>query len=237
MRECGADDAHPAPIAASPATSITFARLPTMLENIPHWLGAALARVRAGHDKLTLARLDLEGVAALALSSTAFANGARLPQRFTADGEGVSPPLLWNGVPEGTSSLALIVEDPDAPTPRPLVHALVVNIDPALGGLAEGVIRPDGDGSAGKDVGRNSFFSEGWLPPDPPTGHGPHHYVFQLLALRHAADGNDMRPSPGRGDFTDHLWGRVLGAGILIGTYSRGEEASITPHAAAPVPA
>lgn len=208
-----------------------------MLENIPHWLGAALARVRAGHDKLTLARFDLEGVPSMMLTSTAFANGARLPPRFTADGEGVSPPLLWSGVPEGTSNLALIVEDPDAPTPRPLVHALVVNIDPALGGLAEGAIRPDGDGSAGKDVGKNSYFTEGWLPPDPPTGHGPHHYVFQLLALRHAPDGSDMKPSPGRGDFIDHLGDRVLAAGILLATYSRGEEAGIGPLGATPVPA
>lgn len=221
----------------APPLSMSFARLAAMLENLPHWLGAALARVRAGHDKLTLARLDLEGVTSLTLTSIAFSNGARLPQRFTADGTGVSPPLLWSGVPEGTSSLALIVEDPDAPTPRPLVHALVVNIDPALGGLAEGAIQPDGDGSAGKDVGLNSYFSEGWLPPDPPTGHGPHHYVFQLLALRNRADGSDVRPSPGRRDFTDHLRGRVLAAGVLIGTYSRGEAAGIGPLEAAPVPA
>ena len=203
-----------------------------MLEHIPHWLGSALANVRAGHDKLTLARLDLARAGSLDLTSPAFASGGRLPPRFTADGEGVSPPLLWRGVPEGTASLALIVEDPDAPTPRPMVHAIVVDIDPALGSLPEGAIRPDGAGADGKDVGRNSQFGEGWLPPDPPTGHGSHDYVFQLLALRAETDADD-KDSPGRGGFIDHVQGHILAAGVLIGTYSRGEEAGIGPIGAA----
>ena len=203
-----------------------------MLEHIPHWLGSALANIRAGHDKLTLARLDLAGAASLDLTSPAFAAGGRLPVRFTADGEGVSPPLLWRGVPEGTASLALIVEDPDAPTPRPMVHAIVVDIDPALDNLPEGAIRPDGAGADGKDVGRNSQFGEGWLPPDPPTGHGSHDYVFQLLALSADADADD-KVSPGRSGFVDHVQGRVLAAGVLVGTYSRGEEAGIGPIGAA----
>ena len=208
-----------------------------MLEHIPHWLGSALANVRAGHDKLTLARLDIAGAASLDLTSPAFAAGGRLPERFTADGEGVSPPLLWRGVPEGTASLALIVEDPDAPTPRPIVHGIVVDIDPALDSLPEGAIRPDGAGADGKDVGRNSGFAEGWLPPDPPTGHGSHDYVFQLLALS-ADAGADDKESPGRGGFIDHVQGRILAAGVLVGTYSRGEEADIGPiGAGAPVPA
>lgn len=202
-----------------------------MLEKLPHWLGAALANVRAGHDKLVLARLDLDGAASLGLASPAFAPGDRLPPRFTADGEGVSPPLTWSNVPEGTASLALIVEDPDAPTPRPMVHAIVVDIDPALNILAEGAIRPDGGGAEGKDVGKNSGFAEGWLPPDPPTGHGPHDYVFQLLALRAGDDGG---PSPGRSDFFEQVQGRVIAAGVLIGTYSRGEEAEVGGMEAAP---
>lgn len=197
-----------------------------MLENIPHWLGSALSNVRAGHDKLSLARLDLEDVASVDLTSTAFATGDRLPPRFTADGEGISPPLMWRNLPEGTQSLALIVEDPDAPAPRPLVHAIVVDIDPELGGLDEGAIQPDGEGAAGKDVGKNSGLAEGWLPPDPPTGHGSHDYVFQLLALR---DGEGSESSPGRSDFIDHVRGRVIGAGVLVGTYSRGEQAEVGP--------
>lgn len=197
-----------------------------MLEHLPHWLGAALSGLRAGYDKLTLSRLDLTGAATLHLSSPAFAPGGRLPPRFTADGDGVSPPLVWGAVPEGTDCLALIVEDPDAPAPRPLVHAIVVGIDPALGSLAEGAIVPDGDGADGKDVGTNSYFAQGWLPPDPPTGHGSHDYVFQLLAL---STGESADPSPGRGDFLELVEGRILGAGVLVGTYSREEVAPVGP--------
>lgn len=209
-----------------------------MLEKIPHWLGSALTNVRAGHDKLTLARLDLEGAAMIRLSSPAFAAGDRLPPRFTADGDGVSPPLVWSDVPDGTTSLALIVEDPDAPAPRPLVHAIVVDIDPTLNSLSEGSIVADGagDGEPDGDTGRNSYLREGWLPPDPPTGHGPHDYVFQLLALGAGADEAE-ETSPGRSDFIDLVRDRVIGAGVLVGTYSRGESAAIGGIAGAAAPA
>ena len=143
----------------------------------------------------------------------------------------MSPPLTWRGLPPGTDSLALIVEDPDAPTPRPMVHAIVVSIDAGLNGLAEGAIRADGPGAGGKDVGRNSGLAEGWLPPDPPTGHGVHDYVFQLLAL---GPGQPSDASPGRTDFIDHVRGRVLAAGALVGTYSRAEEAPVGPAAGPP---
>ena len=202
-----------------------------MLEKVPHWLGSALTNVRAGHDKLTLARLDIDDAARIDVASPAFPPGGRLPERFTADGEGISPPLTWRTLPEGTESLALIVEDPDAPTPRPMVHAIVVDIAPDLGGLAEGAIQPDGEGTADKNVGKNSRLSEGWLPPDPPTGHGSHDYVFQLLALG-PGEGNDDA-SPGRTNLQDYVAGRILGAGVLVGTYSRGEEAEVGPGEAA----
>ena len=158
----------------------------------------------------------------LHLASPAFANGGRLPERFTADGEGVSPPLFWTGVPEGTECLALIVEDPDAPAPQPLVHAVIWGL-PVEGDLKEGAIRADGAGDAeGKDVGRNSFLGEGWLPPDPPTGHGPHNYAFQLFAL---GGGCEIGDNPGRSALVKAMAGHVLAAGLLTGVYSRGEEA------------
>ncbi|AQR74500.1 YbhB/YbcL family Raf kinase inhibitor-like protein [Sphingomonas sp. LM7] len=198
-----------------------------MLEHVPHWLGSALKGARAGADKLAIAQPGLGSFAALHLASPAFANGARLPERFTADGAGASPPLFWTGVPEGTERLALIVEDPDAPTPQPLVHALVWDLPPHDGELKEGAIRADGPGAAdGSDVGRNSFLNEGWLPPDPPTGHGPHHYAFQLFAL---GPGPDVGDTPGRGAILKAMNGRVLAAGLLTGIYSRGEEAPVGP--------
>lgn len=190
-----------------------------MLEHLPTWLGRALSPLRAGADKLAIVQPTLGTFETIQLFSPAFANGARLPDRFTADGEGVSPPLSWTGVPAGTARLALIVEDPDAPTPQPLVHAIIWDLPAADGQLPEGVIRADGGGStSGGDVGRNSFFSEGWLPPDPPSGHGEHSYAFQLFAL---ADGAELGDTPGRSALLAAMEGKVLAAGLLTGTYSR----------------
>ncbi|UYY76537.1 YbhB/YbcL family Raf kinase inhibitor-like protein [Sphingomonas sp. R1] len=193
-----------------------------MLEHIPHWLGSALKGLRAGANKLAIVQPELGSFEVLHLASPAFANGGRLPERFTADGEGISPPLFWTGIPEGTQCLALIVEDPDAPAPQPLVHAVVWGL-PVDGDLKEGAIRADGVGDAeGTDVGRNSYLGEGWLPPDPPTGHGPHNYTFQLFAL---GGGCEVGENPGRGALVKAMAGHVLAAGVLTGVYSRGEEA------------
>lgn len=195
-----------------------------MLEHIPHWLGHAVRGVRAGADKLCIVQPELGGAfSAIPLSSPAFADGARLPPRFTADGEGVSPPLVWGPLPEGTQSLALVVEDPDAPSPQPLVHAILWGMPATEQRLAEGAIRADGDGGPdGRDVGRNSYFREGWLPPDPPTGHGDHRYAFQLFALSSVADPGN---TPGRAALVEAMSGNVLAAGLLTGIYSREEAA------------
>jgi len=203
-----------------------------MLEHLPRWIGALMHNVRAGHSKLVIAEPGLDlGQMTLDLSSPAFANGARFPARFTADGEGLSPPLVWGDVPAGADSLALIVEDPDAPALNPMVHALVWGIPPSERALPEGAIRGDGAGSSdGRDVGRNSMLSEGWLPPDPPSGHGPHDYVFQLFALSGA---REVGPNPGRLDFVRAISGHIVAAGMLVGTYSRGEPAAASPGQAA----
>ncbi len=198
-----------------------------MLEHVPGWLGALLHNVRAGASKLTIVDPALGSFANLDLASLAFADGQRLPERFTADGEGVSPPLHWRGVPPEATSLALIVEDPDAPSTQPLVHAILWGIPATDGQVAEGAIRPDGDGDAAHgDVGRNSYLREGWLPPDPPTGHGEHRYAFQLFALK---DAPQLDPNPGRSAVMEAMAGRVLAAGVLTGVYSRGEPADVGP--------
>ena len=193
-----------------------------MLEHVPGWLGRSLRSVRAGHARLVVATLDLpDALPALDLTSPAFGDGERLPVRFTADGDGVSPPLIWGDAPPGTQSLALIVEDPDAPLPEPLVHALIIGIAPDAMRLDEGAIADDGPGG----VGRNSFWREGWLPPDPPTGHGVHDYVVQLFALDIEIDAQVA----GRGALTRAIAGHVLAVGVLTGTYSREEAAPGTP--------
>lgn len=197
-----------------------------MLEHVPAWLGNLLRGRRAGHEKLVAADPALTvGADAIDLTSPAFASRGRLPVRFTADGEGVSPPLVWTGVPEAAVSLALIVEDPDAPTTAPLVHALIWNLPAETGRLAEGAIGATDSG----ETGRNSYLREGWLPPDPPTGHGDHDYVFQMFALSSLPE---LDEGAGRGAFVEAIAGRVLATGVLIGTYSRGEPDTVAPQGA-----
>jgi len=204
-----------------------------MLEKMPEPLGHALRDARAGMDKLVFNRCGMRlGHGALQVASLAFADHAPIPARYTADGEGVSPPLSWRDLPAGTAAVALLVEDPDAPAPNPLVHAIVWNIPADVRRLPEGGISPDGKGSMGGDVGRNSLYTEGWLPPDPPTGHGNHDYVFQLFALNEIPP---MGPNPGRDELVGALEGRVLAAGLLVGTYSRGEETPVGLAALRPV--
>jgi phosphatidylethanolamine-binding protein (PEBP) family uncharacterized protein len=128
-----------------------------MLEKLPGAFGHALRDRRAGLDKLMFNRIGLRaGHGSLEVSSLAFADHAPLPARYTSDGEGVSPPLQWRGVPAGASQLVLVVEDADAPTSEPLGHAIVVDLPPSAGGLPEGAI--GGEGEAGPEVheGRNS---------------------------------------------------------------------------------
>lgn len=203
-----------------------------MLEHVPAWLGHAMRGLRAGAEKLAIARTDLATgsggpIAPLALSSPAFADGGRLPPRFTADGEGLSPPLVWGDVPAGTARLALLVEDADAPAPQPLVHAVVWGLAADAGRLAEGAIAAGQAAREGADIGRRSFGGEGWLPPDPPTGHGDHRYGFQLFALD--AGAGDPGPAPDRAAVVAAMAGHVLAAGLLVGLYARGEPAAAGP--------
>lgn len=197
-----------------------------MLEHIPAWLGKAMSGLRAGSDKLSIVQLG-QHFDTIDLTSPAFGIGARLPERFTADGDGISPPLTWGTPPEGTATLVLIVEDADAPAPQPLVHAIVWGLAADAGRLAEGAIVADGAGTPAGDVGRNSYLREGWLPPDPPSGHGQHDYAFQLFAVGPGA--GDPGDTPGRAAVVEAISGHVLAAGLLIGTYSRDEPASVGP--------
>lgn len=198
-----------------------------MLEHVPAWLGRALSGRRAGDDKLVCAQAGMGGAAPLTLASPAFADGARLPERFTQDGTGVSPPLTWGGATDG-ATLVLVVEDPDAPTPAPMVHAIVWGLEAPAGGLAEGDLV---SGKAGAEVGKNSGLKQGWMPPDPPTGHGEHRYVFQLFALDPGAP--HPGEAPGRRSVVEAMAGHVVASSVLVGTYSRGQAAPIGPAGAA----
>lgn len=148
-------------------------------------------------------------MAAFTISSSAFAAGEPIPARHTCDGEDRSPPLEWSNVPEGTQALALVVDDPDAPG-RTFTHWLAWGLDPEGGGIAEGQPAPL--------EGTNDFGVVGYRGPCPPPGHGPHRYVFRLLAL-------DAEPALAQGAARAQV-DQALGAGTLAvaeltGTYER----------------
>jgi hypothetical protein len=148
-------------------------------------------------------------VADFTLSSEAFEPGAPIPIRHTCDGEDLSPPLSWSGAPEGAASLALVCEDPDAPS-GVFVHWVAWGLDPAGGSLSEGESAPV--------EGGNSFGRVGWAGPCPPSGHGPHRYLFRL----HALDAEpELDAGADREGLESAIQGRVLATTELMGTYER----------------
>jgi Raf kinase inhibitor-like YbhB/YbcL family protein len=190
-----------------------------MLENLPDALGHALRDQRAGLDKTAFQRVPLRaGSAAITLGSLAFVDHGPIPALYSADGEGLSPPLQWTGVPAAATTLILIVEDADSPTPQPLVHAIAVDLPPGDGALAQGALNTDNAAAQNLRLGRNSYLQTGWLPPDPPPGHGLHRYAFQLFAL---AGGEPLSGTPGRDAVLEALAQRAIAGGCLIGTYER----------------
>lgn len=187
-----------------------------MLEHLPKVVGSTLRNNRSGVDKLAVNAPDLEAPASIAVESPAFTNGGEMPARYTADGEGLSPPLHWHGVPLDACCVALMVEDADSPTPHPLVHAIAPLL-PVDGDIPEGGLRSPGHDGLTK-MGRNSYFRHDYLPPDPPPAHGAHRYAFEVFALKEAPqDASSM----GRSALIDWMRGRVVAKGCLIGTYER----------------
>jgi Raf kinase inhibitor-like YbhB/YbcL family protein len=135
--------------------------------------------------------------------------GAAVDRRFTCDGEDVAPALAWEGVPEGTAELALVVEDPDAPGGT-FTHWLVWGLDPGETEL------PEGSEPAGLE-GTNDFGAVGYGGPCPPAGE-THRYVFRLLALD-AETGLDEGAS--RDDFLAAVEGHVAAEATLTARYAR----------------
>ncbi|CAN6465634.1 unnamed protein product [Victoria cruziana] len=132
----------------------------------------------------------------LKLVSPAIENEGRLPRKYTQEGQGmqqdISPPLEWYGVPQGTQSLALIVEDIDAPDPSgpivPWTHWVVTNIPPTMKGLPEGFSGKEDKGGDYRGIkeGNNDFKVPGWRGPKLPS-HG-HRFQFKLYALDETLD-------------------------------------------------
>lgn len=160
--------------------------------------------------------------AGMSLRSDAFEAGEEIPRTYTCEGEDLSPPLRWSGVPAAAQSLALVVADPDAPDPakpkRTWVHWVLVDLPPGDGALPAGV--PADRLPPGTRVGKNDWERADYGGPCPPIGR--HRYFHTLYAL-------DTRlpalRSPTRAELEKAIAGHVLARAELIGTYQKQEPA------------
>ncbi|MFQ5993662.1 MAG: YbhB/YbcL family Raf kinase inhibitor-like protein [Acidiferrobacterales bacterium] len=155
---------------------------------------------------------------ALTLTSSAFAQNGDIRKRYTCDGDDISPDLSWTGVPNGTESLALIVDDPDAPDPAApqmvWVHWVLYNIPPNTTGLPEAV--RSSDLASGTREGLNDWKRTGYGGPCPPVGR--HRYFHKLYALDVTLP--DLG-QPTKGALEKAMQGHILERAELIGTYQR----------------
>lgn len=159
---------------------------------------------------------------AIEVTSTAFAHGQPIPKAHTGEGADVSPPISWSGVPERTQELALICEDPDAPTAEPWVHWVIYKIPASVSSLPEGIQnRARLKDPPGMLQGKNSWPSGqtiGYRGPLPPRGHGRHRYYFRLYALEAKLV---ISPGVDKKALMEEIKDHVLEEGQLVGTYER----------------
>jgi Raf kinase inhibitor-like YbhB/YbcL family protein len=155
----------------------------------------------------------------LTITSEAFLHQGDIPAHYTCDGADVSPPLAWSGLPEGSQSLALIVDDPDAPDPAAprmtWVHWVLYNIPPSATGLPEAVT--DDELFPGTLSGLNDWNRTGYGGPCPPIGR--HRYFHKLYALDITLP--DLG-QPTKQELKTAMEGHILGRAELIGGYRRG---------------
>jgi len=154
----------------------------------------------------------------LTLTSSAFKQQAEIPSKYTCEGQDISPPLSWSGVPGGTKSLVLIVDDPDAPDPKAprmtWVHWVLYNLPPSSAGLSEAVAAKDLP--QGTREGLSDWKRTGYGGPCPPIGR--HRYFHKLYAL------DTVLPDlgkPTKADVEKAMQGHVLASVELIGTYQK----------------
>jgi Raf kinase inhibitor-like YbhB/YbcL family protein len=149
------------------------------------------------------------GGAKMKITSSAFQEGGTIPEKFSKNGQNVSPELRLEGVPAGAKGLAVIVDDPDAPSGL-FTHWLAWNIDPKTTQIAEG------SPPAGAVQGKNDFGDVGYGGPQPPSG--THRYYFKVFALNEPLD---LKSGAKRKDVDAAMKGHVIGQGQLMGRYSK----------------
>jgi Raf kinase inhibitor-like YbhB/YbcL family protein len=152
------------------------------------------------------------------IASSAFSPNGTIPAQYTCEGANVSPPLAWEGVPSGARSLALIVDDPDAPDPaapqRVWVHWILYNLPADGTGLAEAV----DELPAGTLEGLNDWKTTGYGGPCPPIGR--HRYFHKLYALDVVLP--DLR-EPDKKTLVEAMQGHIVAEAQVIGTYRKGD--------------
>lgn len=146
----------------------------------------------------------------LRVFSSSFENGGTIPAKFTCDGENISPDISWEGVPEGTKSLALICDDPDA-TSGDFVHWVVFNIPGDINGFEE-----NADLNSIANLGITDYGRSGYKGPCPPSG--AHHYHFKVYALDEMLDAES---NIDKYRLLEKMEGHILAKGELIGLYKR----------------
>jgi Raf kinase inhibitor-like YbhB/YbcL family protein len=159
------------------------------------------------------------GGAALTVSSTAFKEGQPIPEEYTDYGQGKSIPLSWSNLPRGTRSIAIVMDDPDAGTPRPFVHWVIYNIPAGTNSLESGLpTKPRLDAPRGALQGSNSKSSTGYFGPRPPKGDPPHHYHIRVYALDQVLK---LEPGSDEETLSKAMSGHMLGQGELTGTVQK----------------
>ena len=160
-----------------------------------------------------------EAQMALIIESEAFKDGEAIPKPFTCEGQDVSPPLTWSGVPANARSLVLIVDDPDAPDPRApkmtWVHWVLYNLPAETAGLAQGVAAQDLP--AGTGEGLNDWKRTGYGGPCPPVGR--HRYFHKLYALDTRLEG---LANPTKAQVEAAMQEHIVAQAELVGTYAKG---------------
>jgi Raf kinase inhibitor-like YbhB/YbcL family protein len=155
----------------------------------------------------------------LVLRSGAFLHGGSIGLRYAGKGVGDdrSPPLSWDGVPEGAVELVLVMEDPDAPLKHPFVHLIAAGLNPSVRRLSEGALCA-GRQDVELTLGLTTFKHPGYSGPRALPGHGPHRYVFQLFALKGPSG---LSAGARRKDLPAALQGKVIARARLDGCFER----------------
>jgi phosphatidylethanolamine-binding protein (PEBP) family uncharacterized protein len=192
-------------------------------------IGRLLRNRRAGETHLAWNLPNLRGAEVLALTSQDFGDGEAIPLDNAArrvGGKNLSPDLTWSPPPPGTAELLLVVEDIDAPMPKPFVHCVAL-IDPARTGASPNHLEPGALSAEAHAAGVRVLLSgmgRGYLGPEPIKGHGPHRYLFQLFALAASVPGTSHGTGLDQAKpraVLSSVPGPVIARGRLTGVYER----------------